>query len=242
MRDFQKAIVRWMGCDPDLIDTPGVSVAGASDRAESRVSAGYRVGSHFYITCDPAVEALLSSATADMEPSLDAWVATGHELGGELLGSSLMHVPGASGLASAAQPADEYEVRALDLEVDRLLVERFVAGNSEDDLDQAEVELDNLDELVEITTGADAEIASWSSCRPFDMAEAFGDIGVLTHPDHRHRGLGRATVSAICTRMADAGLSPLYRCDVINTGSAALAVSLGFELATHLTAFRFDVN
>jgi len=231
-----------MGCDPDLIDTPGVSVAGTETRAESHVTAGYLVGSHFYVTCDPAVEAQLRSATADMEPSLDAWFAIGHELGGQLLGSGLMHVPGASGLAHVAPLADAYELRSLDHEADRGLVERFVERNTEYDLDQAEVELDNLDDLIEITIGADAEIASWSSCHQFDMAETFGDIGVLTHPDHRDRGLGRAAVAAICARMTAAGLSPLYRCDVENTGSAALAASLGFDLATHLTAFRFDVN
>lgn len=54
------------------------------------------------------------------------------------------------------------------------------------------------------------------------------DIGVLTHPDRRGRGFGRAVVSALCREGFATGRNIQYRCDDKNEGSVALCKSLGF--------------
>lgn len=58
----------------------------------------------------------------------------------------------------------------------------------------------------------------------------FMDIGVLTHPAYRRRGLGTATVSALCEWCLEQRLIPQYRCLVTNTGSYQIAEALGFGL------------
>ena len=83
------------------------------------------------------------------------------------------------------------------------------------------------------------QIASYGCGRPFDMANTFADIGVLTRADCRGKGLGAAVVAAVCPRLMRAGLEPLYRCDEDNVGSVRLSASMGFTPATTVTAFRF---
>ncbi|MGC9523538.1 MAG: GNAT family N-acetyltransferase [Anaerolineae bacterium] len=58
----------------------------------------------------------------------------------------------------------------------------------------------------------------------------FMDIGVLTHPAYRRRGLGSATVSALCEWCIEHALIAQYRCLVSNTGSYRIAENLGFGL------------
>jgi RimJ/RimL family protein N-acetyltransferase len=55
------------------------------------------------------------------------------------------------------------------------------------------------------------------------------DIGVLTHPAFRRRGLGRAVVAAICRWCGTRAVLPLYRCDAENAGSRGVAQAVGFR-------------
>lgn len=56
----------------------------------------------------------------------------------------------------------------------------------------------------------------------------FGDISVLVQPDARGQGLGTAAVKALCVRLKELGLIPLYRAEDTNLASCALARGLGF--------------
>jgi predicted GNAT family acetyltransferase len=55
------------------------------------------------------------------------------------------------------------------------------------------------------------------------------DIGVLTHPDFRRRGLGAAVVTALAKWCQVRGITAQYRYDARNTGSRRLAETLNFE-------------
>ncbi len=57
----------------------------------------------------------------------------------------------------------------------------------------------------------------------------FMDIGVLTHPAYRRRGLGKAVVSALCAWCIAEPAIAQYRCDAANTGSYRIARALGFR-------------
>lgn len=59
--------------------------------------------------------------------------------------------------------------------------------------------------------------------------ERIAHISVVTHPDYRSRGLGRAVVSRATERALDAGLWPQYRTLDAWPWSVALAEGLGFE-------------
>lgn len=58
--------------------------------------------------------------------------------------------------------------------------------------------------------------------------QGFADPGVLVHPDYRKRGLGKATISAICEWVLAKNRIMDYRCNIDNVASASLAESLGF--------------
>lgn len=102
----------------------------------------------------------------------------------------------------------------------------FTAQAPEDDLDEAYVELDHW--LVVGTFSGD-RLVSAASMYPWGET-LLADLGVITLPEFRGRGLGRATVRAISAAALARGYEPQYRCQLENTASAALARAAGFAL------------
>ncbi|GAA3868336.1 GNAT family N-acetyltransferase [Tessaracoccus defluvii] len=103
----------------------------------------------------------------------------------------------------------------------------FAAGCSAEEVDEAYVEVDHR-----VAFGAfdgDAIVAA-SSAYPWGDGAAVADIGVITAPTHRGRGLGRAVVRATARHILGEGLSPLYRCQATNVASAATGRGAGFTL------------
>lgn len=235
--------MRSMNADQSLLSQPGVSVIGHPDRADNHVTAGYSMGEHFVVTCDPAVESMLTQATRDMAPTLDAWQAVAAAVEGEFLGAGRMQVLPA-GLPAVEPLPEGFTFRRLDKTNDShlQLIAQLIERSDEDDLDEAEIEIDNLDDIIDVVLDAHGEIAAYSSAIPFDMAAQYGDIGIMTRPEYRGRGLGTIAVAAMCARLRHDGLEPLYRCDEDNVGSIKVSAGLGFEITTQLVAYRFPVE
>jgi len=230
-----------MGCDPAVLDEPGVTVRADADRAQSQVTAGYVVGEHFIITCDPAAESMLAKAAADMTPSMQGWTQVAENAAGELLGGGHQYVL-PNGLVPAAPLASGFTLRSLDnTDADDLAkIQRLVDASSQSDLDYAELAMEELDDVIVAAVDASGEIVSYASSMPFDMAPGFGDIAIITRPEHRAIGLGRATVAALCERIRAIGDEPLYRCESHNFGSIAVCSALGFTPAAEVRAYRFS--
>jgi predicted GNAT family acetyltransferase len=83
------------------------------------------------------------------------------------------------------------------------------------------------------------QLIGYASAFPDEDFGGRWDIGVLTHPDHRRKGLGVRSVQRLVVDLVADGQLPLYRHNLDNAGSAALAESLGFVLATRLLAVRY---
>lgn len=66
----------------------------------------------------------------------------------------------------------------------------------------------------------------------------FDDVGIVTTPTYRGRGLGRAAVGHLVRQQHNRGRLALYNCDVDNVGSDRLAESLGFTLAQTVASVR----
>lgn len=110
-------------------------------------------------------------------------------------------------------------------EEDAPAFESFSHEAPEEDLDEAFVELDHW--LV-FGTFVDGELACAASMYPWGETR-LADLGVITLPRFRGRGLGRATVRAMSAVALDRGYEPQYRCQLDNVASVALARGAGFR-------------
>src|SRR3954449_2537397 len=95
----------------------------------------------------------------------------------------------------------------------------------QEDLDQSFVELDHW---LTFGTFVDRSLACVASMYPW-RGSHLADLGVLTLPAYRGRGLAKATVRALSAAALDQGYEPQYRCQLDNAPSVALARSAGFE-------------
>lgn len=102
--------------------------------------------------------------------------------------------------------------------------ERFCTDAPDGDLDEAFVELDHW--LV-YGTFADGALVAAASAYPW-RGSRLADIGVITLPAFRGRGLARRVVRAIAGDALRQGYEPQYRCQLDNLASIALAGSAGF--------------
>jgi GNAT superfamily N-acetyltransferase len=67
----------------------------------------------------------------------------------------------------------------------------------------------------------------------------FLDIGVITHPNFRKKGLGRAVVGALCVWAIEKHIIAQYRHDALNLNSQRIAESLNFKPYFTTEAFTF---
>ena len=197
--------------DPTLSDSRSVSVLSVAD--------GRRL---LTVTPARAAELALSpAATVSDEELARRLAAAGLELNGP---DHLFYLPVAQQEVLRLEPVGA-QTRPLTDE-DAALFERFTQEAPEDDLDDAFVELDHW--LV-FGTILDGRLVSAASMYPWDGSR-LADLGVITLPEFRGRGLGRATVRAMSSRAIESGYEPQYRCQFDNASSVALAASAGFAL------------
>lgn len=126
--------------------------------------------------------------------------------------------------ASAALKQEPAPARVRQLTpADAAAFSRFEAAASAADRDEAYVELGHW-----AVYGAFAgnELASVASAYPWH-GSLLADIGVLTAPAYRGRGMARDVVRAISRHAAARGYVPQYRCQPGNTGSRAVAAAAG---------------
>lgn len=110
---------------------------------------------------------------------------------------------------------------------DAEVFEHFVSSASEQDLDDAYVELDHW-----VVYGAfeDGKLVCVGSMYPWGKDVKIADLGVLTLPDYRGRGHAKNLVQAICKYILEQGYEPQYRCQTDNYASIALAAAAGLTL------------
>lgn len=128
-----------------------------------------------------------------------------------------------------------YVVRRL-TETDRETFDAFRAQATDQDLEDAYVELDHW---AAFGSFYDVRLVSAASMYRWDGA-AIADLGVLTLPEARGRGHARAVVQAISRSARENGLEPQYRCQTGNLASAALARSAGLLLFAKWEVIRSD--
>lgn len=224
----------------------GTMIAPVDDRVATRSATSYPTPFGTIVWCDPAFAdrlAVVLGERVEHPISSDEFVELATADGAELLGFGRNRVlDGQLRVPTAGGHGAELSVRRLDRDVvaDVALLTALAAEVTEDDLDEADIELDNLDPFcVGLLDGR--QLAGYASGRPSEIHERFDDIGVLVHPAHRRSGLGARAVAEFVQQrqVANPDRLMLYRCTTENAGSNRIAESLGFTLAHTIGAVRF---
>jgi predicted GNAT family acetyltransferase len=119
------------------------------------------------------------------------------------------------------------------------MLDGLIAACDDDDVEEADLDLDHLDPTLTVLITADGTIAAYASSRPHNVLADFDDIGVIVHPAWRGRRLGALAVYEHVRRCRAEDRCWLHRCDLDNTASNRLAESLGFTLVTTIGAVSF---
>jgi RimJ/RimL family protein N-acetyltransferase len=144
------------------------------------------------------------------------------------LGSAGLALNGADFLyyfGSHDRPTAHPSVRRLSAD-DAALFARFESATSDQDRDDAFVELDHWAVFGAIVDG---ELVSAASAYPWSNSPV-ADMGVLTVVSARGAGHGRAVIHALSAFAIDEGYQPQYRCQLDNAASIALAGRAGLSL------------
>jgi RimJ/RimL family protein N-acetyltransferase len=110
---------------------------------------------------------------------------------------------------------------------DEALFAQFQSNASEQDLDDAWVELDHWAVFGAFDTNG--QLICAASMYPWDDAQ-IADVGVLTLLPFRGQGHARGVVRAIFRHAYQEGYHPQYRCQLDNAASIALAKAAGLSL------------
>ena len=232
---FRRVLADLADDDASLFDAAGTTVIAEAARSGTPAVSAYRVGEHTLVRCDPAVVDRVLTLLVDgpgIAVDLDRFEDLLRPAAETMHGRGLVHVMrDLSDVVAGDPPGD---LRALDRVSDRDLIAGLVTVD-EEGADEAEIDLNDLDERIVGIVRADVLAAYASEC-PWDTDPTFADIGVMTHPDHRGRGLGHAVVAEMTRSIDRAGRIPMYRCNHHNTASRALCRAVGYTQVAVLTA------
>jgi GNAT superfamily N-acetyltransferase len=121
----------------------------------------------------------------------------------------------------------DIKTRPVDPVADDALLREFLASCTEAEVDEAEIYLNEPDAVI-FGGFHDGRMVSYGGHRYW--GKNIADIGVLTHPDFRHRGLGKSIVSTLCEWCIANDVIPMYRVTADHFRSRKIAEALGFEM------------
>ncbi len=236
---YLRALAAELSLDPVDLTRPSTRVVPEDDRAGSGLAVAYAIGRLVAIRCDPQLGAelgeLASTDSALTFEELETWAT---DRSWSVVDGADNHVlPADVGAPAVSLPAG---ATLVDLDTSdgptRALIAELIEATGPDDADEAEVELDDLDDFAVGLLAGGGAIGAYASARPWETDGSFDDIGVLVHPNHRLGGWGSGVVAALVGRSLARGRHPLYRCNWTVVGSKRVAVGLGFETVGRLLA------
>lgn len=118
-------------------------------------------------------------------------------------------------------------VRMLDRETDLNDMKNLFNQCTAQEMDNADILLEEIDP-VNFGVYEDGQLAAYCSYRIF--GGNICDAGVIIHPDHRNKGLGKAVTSAMCEYCFQNDIIPMCRIFSDNIFSMRIPKMLGFEL------------
>lgn len=222
----QRVLSTWQRAFPELtdpVDEPGTSILSDPQTPPTAWVSLWPVGQRVVTRVAPDVAQQLRAVLDRLPP--------GHRMTAGDVATCWPHRPAERApqrlhaLDPAAfrpsSPAPGQQVREL-TEVDRNDFQQFLGQCSPDDREEGDVDIGGEHEL---TMGVQVGARLVAVASMFDW-RGFSDLGVLTVPELRRQGTGKAVVSAMCERLLDGPRVVLYRYSLDNLGSAGVARSL----------------
>ena len=215
----------YFGCSVETTEQPGTTLLPESKYEGDKVIALWHIGKHSFVQLDPTYYSQLEDLIKKLPPHTSL---TGEQIetawGKDAISSrdaGFMHYLFPSDLPHY-QPSLPFTLRQL-TEADAGLMSTLQAVNSPEDVDEAFVEVTH-----EIAFGCFHGEELVAAASGYERT-GFLDLGVLTHPDYRKKGLGKAVVGATCNWANQKGIIAQYRHNALNTSSQNVATSLNFQ-------------
>lgn len=227
---FEEAIytnwATYFGCSTEHLTQPGTDLLPDERFRGSGELYLWRIGHHAFLQIDPALTALLEHLSQALQTPVT--------LTGEAIRTSAHDYPLSITASDVLCYLEPNAFRPVEAEVpfrsqqltlaDRAALERLHTACSEDDVDNAYVEIDH-DTVWGVWHDRDVVAAA----SMYGTRSGFHDIGVLTHPAFRGRQLGKVVVSALCSYALAQDALVQYRCHEDLWSSLRLAQALGFR-------------
>lgn len=228
--EFRRVIDRnWaqhFGCPVAVLRAPGTTVLPEDRYAGDGVIVLWHIGERVFVQFDPACADRLAQALRRFPPD---HALSGHDLvrawGAESVKShdtGLVHYLYPPDLPDYTPPLPFALRHLTPADGDSMLA--LHNANTPEDVDEGYVEV-----MHEIAFGCFANDQLVAAASGYQRA-GFMDVGVLTHPEFRRKGLGKAVVGAVCEWSIRQGFIAQYRNNVQNVSSHGVAKTLNFRL------------
>lgn len=215
----------YFGCPVKTAKQSGTTLLPESKYDGDKIIALWYIGMHTFVQLDPAyyprldqlVKGLPAGTSLTGEQIEAAWgkdalVSRDDELAYYLFPSDL----------PAYLPAHPFELRQLN-EADEAAMSALNAANTQQDVEESFVEVTH-----QVAFGCFLEKQLVAAASAYERT-GFLDIGVLTHPEFRQKGLGKAVVGGLCNWASQHDMIAQYRHHALNTRSQHVARSLNFQ-------------
>jgi len=122
-----------------------------------------------------------------------------------------------------SETSDKYEIKHLD-ESYASQFKEFLGACSEEDIEQGQVSVED-----EMPTGLVYKNKLVGVSSYWFWGESIADIGIIIHPEHRKKGLGKVLLYHQCLRGIEIHKINQYRYDIDNLASQELCKRAGFK-------------
>lgn len=212
-------------CPLATFQQSGTTILPLERYAGEKIIVLWHIGKHTFVQLDPAyhrqIELLMrqlpdgsSLSGVELQRGLGDGAISSHD-------SFLVYYLYPADLPGYAPPSP-FGIRRL-TEADSGLMQGLHNANSPEDVEEGYVEVSH-----QIVFGCFAEEELVAAASGYERA-GFMDIGVLTHPGFRRKGLGKAVVGALCDWSHANGFIAQYRFNKQNVGSRGVAEGLNFK-------------
>jgi GNAT superfamily N-acetyltransferase len=227
---FENTIYKnWMnyfGCPVETSQQYGTTLLPENKYDGDKIIALWYIGKHTFVQLDPAYHPKLDRLVQELPPNTSI---SGEYIenvwGREAMLSrdfGLIHYLFPQNLPDYL-PAPPFSLRQLG-EADADTMSELHTANTPEDVDEGYVEVSH-----QIVYGCFQGGQLVAAASGYERT-GFLDVGVLTHPGFRKKGLAKAVVGALCDWANRHGMIAQYRHNLLNMGSQSVARSLNFQM------------